>query len=136
MQAGVGAGFYDHNVKVTTRSEALDGEPMDPAHFTGPASSHPLHVTLDPNPVRVSVVRFEAGTRNHWHRHEDGQVLHVVEGEGFVQLHGEPPQRIRPGDTVSTASGEVHCHGAGPDGPMAHVAVSIGDTTWLEPGEN
>ncbi|HKA12499.1 MAG TPA: cupin domain-containing protein [Candidatus Dormibacteraeota bacterium] len=136
MQAADAGGSYDHAVKVTTQTEALDGEPMDPAHFTGPASSHPLHVTLDPHPVRVSVVRFEPGTRNHWHRHGGGQVLHVVEGEGFVQLHGEPAQRIRTGDTVSTAPGEVHCHGAGPGGPMAHVAVSIGDTTWLEPGEN
>jgi len=93
-------------------------------------------VTLDPHPVRVSVVRFEPGTRNHWHRHGGGQVLHVVEGEGFVQLHGEPAQRIRTGDTVSTTPGEVHRHGAGPEGPMAHVAVSIGDTTWLERSEN
>jgi quercetin dioxygenase-like cupin family protein len=122
-------------VKVTTRTEALDGQPMDPSHFNGPASSHPLHQTLEPNPVRVSVVRFEAGTRNHWHRHGGGQVLHVVEGEGYVQQRGEPPQRIRPGDTVSTAPGEEHWHGAGPQSSMAHVAVSIGDITWLESSE-
>ncbi len=122
-------------MKVTTRTEALDGQPMDPSHFSGPASSHPLHQTLEPNPVRVSVVRFEAGTRNHWHRHGGGQVLHVVEGEGYVQKRGEPPLRIRPGDTVSTAPGEEHWHGAGPQSPMAHVAVSIGDITWLESSE-
>jgi quercetin dioxygenase-like cupin family protein len=122
-------------VKVTTRTEALDGEPMDPAHFTGPASSHPLHVILDPNPVRVSVVRFGAGARNHWHRHGGGQVLHVVEGEGYVQRRGEPPRLIRLGDTVSTAPGEEHWHGAAPEGPMAHIAVSIGDTIWVESPE-
>lgn len=105
---------------------------MDDAHFTGPASSHPLHATTDPNPVRVGVVRFEAGTRNHWHRHGGGQVLHVVEGAGYVQARGEPARRIETGDSVSTAPGEEHWHGAGPDGPMAHIAVSIGDITWLE----
>jgi quercetin dioxygenase-like cupin family protein len=122
-------------VKVTTRTEALDGQPMDPAHFTGAASSHPLHVTLDPNPIRVSVVRFEAGARNHWHQHAGGQVLHVVEGEGYVQPRGEPAQLIRTGDTVSAAPGEEHWHGAGPRGPMAHIAVSIGEITWLESTE-
>ena len=122
-------------MKVTTRTEALDGQPMDPSHFSGPASSHPLHQTLEPHPVRVSVVRFEAGTRNHWHRHGGGQVLHVVDGEGYVQKRGEPPQRIRAGDTVSTAPGEEHWHGAGPQSSMAHVAVSIGDITWLESSE-
>ena len=105
---------------------------MDPTHFTGPAHSHPLHITLQPNPVRVSVVRFQAGTRNHWHHHGGGQLLHVVDGEGYVQSRGGPPRRISAGDSVSAAPGEEHWHGAGPDGPMAHVAVTIGETTWLE----
>ncbi len=126
---------YDRPVKITTRTEALTGEPMDPSHFTGPSSSHPLHSTVEPNPVRVSVVHFRPGTRNHWHRHDGGQVLHVLDGEGYVQARGEVAQRIRAGDTVSTAPGEEHWHGAGSDLPMSHVAVSIGDITWLEPSE-
>jgi quercetin dioxygenase-like cupin family protein len=119
-------------VKITTHSEAMNGESMDPAHFTGPSSSHPLHTTPQPEPVRVSVVHFQPGTRNHWHRHGGGQVLHVVDGEGYVQARGEPARLIKVGDTVSTAAGEEHWHGAGPDGPMSHIAVSIGDITWLE----
>lgn len=119
-------------MKITSHADSLDGQPMDDAHFTGPASSHPLHASTDPNPVRVSVVRFETGTRNHWHRHAGGQVLHVVEGAGYVQARGEAARRIETGDTVSTAPGEEHWHGAGPEGPMAHIAVSIGDITWLE----
>jgi len=119
-------------VKITTHSEAMTGEPMDPAHFTGPSSSHPLHTNTDPEPVRVSVVHFQAGTRNHWHRHDGGQVLHVVDGEGYVQARGETARLIRAGDTVATGAGEEHWHGAGPDGPMSHIAISIGDITWLE----
>ncbi|HEY4026974.1 MAG TPA: cupin domain-containing protein [Candidatus Dormibacteraeota bacterium] len=123
-------------MNITTRTDALaeaaNGEPMDPDHFTGPASSRPLHSTLEPHPVRVSVVHFRPGTRNHWHRHAGGQVLHVVEGEGYAQSRGEAAMRIRTGDTVSAAPGEEHWHGAGPDAAFAHVAVTIGDTTWLE----
>lgn len=106
---------------------------MEQTHFTGPAYSHPLHETLEPNPVRVSVVRFDTGSRNHWHRHSGGQFLHVVEGEGFVQSRGEPARRIGAGDSVSVAPGEEHWHGAGDGGPMAHLAVTIGEITWLEP---
>ena len=122
-------------MKITTRTEALTGEPMDTAHFSGPASSHALHSTPEPSPVRVSVVHFEAGTRNHWHRHGGGQVLHVVDGEGYVQSRGEAARPIRSGDTVSAAPGEEHWHGAGPHSSMAHIAVSIGDITWLEPSD-
>ena len=105
---------------------------MDPDHFTGPSSSHPLHAAIDPEPVRVSVVHFQAGTRNHWHRHGGGQVLHVVDGEGYVQARGESARLVRSGDTVTTGAGEEHWHGAGPDRPMSHIAISIGDITWLE----
>jgi quercetin dioxygenase-like cupin family protein len=119
-------------VNITTRTEALTGEPMDPANFTGPATAHPVHSAPEPTPVRVGVVHFHAGTRNHWHRHSGGQVLHVVDGEGYVQTRGEAARRIRTGDTVAAAPGEEHWHGAGPDASMAHVAVSMGDITWLE----
>jgi quercetin dioxygenase-like cupin family protein len=119
-------------MRVTPLDDALRGEPMDPEHFTGPASSRPLHATPEANPVRVSVVRFQAGTRNHWHAHSGGQLLHVVEGEGYVQARGGPLQRLRAGDSVSTAPGEEHWHGAGRGSPMAHIAVTIGDITWKE----
>jgi quercetin dioxygenase-like cupin family protein len=122
-------------VKITTRSEALTGEPMDSSHFTGPVTSHPLHTGLEPHAVRVGVVHFHPGIRNHWHRHDGGQVLHVLDGEGYVQSRGEDARRIAAGDTVSAAPGEEHWHGAGPDHAMSHVAVSIGETTWLEPSE-
>ncbi len=101
--------------------------------FTGPANQRTFHVQAEPEPVRVSFVRFEPGTTTHWHTHAGGQVLHVVEGEGLVQSWGEDVIHLREGDTVSAAAGEKHWHGAGKDGPMAHLAVTIGPVTWLEP---
>jgi len=122
-------------MNVTTRDESRQGQPADASHFTGPASTRPLHRTQEPNPVSVSLVRFETGVRNHWHRHAGGQLLHVVEGEGWVQGRSEPQRRVRAGDSISTAPGEEHWHGAGDEGPMAHIAVSIGEITWLEPSD-
>ena len=122
-------------MNITSRDDALTGEPMDSSHFNGPVTSHPLHTSEEPHPVRVSVVHFQPGIRNHWHHHAGGQVLHVVDGEGYVQSRGEEVRLIRTGDTVSAAPGEQHWHGAGPDAAMSHVAVSIGETTWLEPSE-
>ena len=122
-------------MKITTKADALTGEPMDSTNFNGPVTSHPLHTPSEAHLVRVGVVHFPAGTRNHWHRHNGGQVLHVVDGEGYVQSRGEEKRRIGAGDTVSAQPGEEHWHGAGPDSPMSHIAVSIGETTWLEPSE-
>lgn len=106
---------------------------MGAEHFSGGATGSALHRTDAPHPVSVSLVRFERGVQNHWHRHEGGQLLYVVEGEGWVQARGEAPIRLLPGDSVSIAAGEEHWHGASADSWLAHMAVSLGDIEWLEP---
>jgi quercetin dioxygenase-like cupin family protein len=121
-------------MNITPRLEALKGlKPMDPAHFTGKAGSRELiQASPQTRTTFAAVVRFEAGARNHWHSHAGGQLLHVIEGEGWVQSRGQDPQHIRLEDTVTADPGEEHWHGAGSQGPMAHLAVAIGETRWLE----
>jgi quercetin dioxygenase-like cupin family protein len=122
-------------VKITHLADIFEDQPVQREHFTGPVISHPLHRTTEPHPVSVSLIRFPAGSRNHWHHHAGGQLLHVVEGEGWVQSRGEAAQRIRTGDSVSAAPGEQHWHGAHESGAMAHIAVSVGETTFLDPSD-
>jgi len=121
-------------MKITTRSEAMQiQKPVDPAHFTGKAGLRDLiPASQSPLSMFAAVVRFEAGTRNHWHSHQGGQILHVIEGEGWVQVRGQAPQRIRLEDTVMADPGEEHWHGAGSHEPMVHIAVAAGETRWLE----
>jgi quercetin dioxygenase-like cupin family protein len=118
--------------KYTTEEATRPAPQIEPHHFTG----LPLLKGDMPRQLNVTMVRFETGVRNHWHRHTGGQVLHVVEGEGYVQARGGAVQRIRPGDTVSIEPDEVHWHGAAEGGPMAHLAVNGGETLWLEPTED
>src|ERR1700736_5424975 len=80
-------------MKITSPSEALTAlTPMDPTHFTGNAGSREL-IQASPQTLSTfaAVVRFEAGARNHWHSHAGGQLLHVIEGEGWVQSRGHAP---------------------------------------------
>jgi len=82
--------------------------------------------------TEVRVVLFTPGARSAWHRHPGGQVLHVTEGQGLVQSRGGEREEIRVGDTVSSAPGEWHWHGAAPGAFMVHLAVSDGATDWAE----
>jgi quercetin dioxygenase-like cupin family protein len=101
------------------------------ATFTGAVWLDPVLPATDG--TMVNNVFFTPGARTHWHRHEAGQVLYVVAGSGLVCASGGEPQRLRAGDTVWTAPGEMHWHGASPDGFLLHLAVSLGTTEWHEP---
>ena len=83
----------------------------------------------EPSRVRVSMVRFAPGARNAWHAHAVGQTVHVTEGVGRMQARGRDPLAIRAGDTVYTAPGEWHWHGAASDHFMTHLAI------WEAPAE-
>jgi quercetin dioxygenase-like cupin family protein len=97
--------------------------------FTGDAWIDRIAHGEGPSRIRVNVVRFAPGARNAWHRHALGQTLHVTEGIGLVQSRGGDVTAIRPGDTIYTAPGEWHWHGAAPDHFMTHLAM------WESPGD-
>jgi quercetin dioxygenase-like cupin family protein len=78
-------------------------------------------------------VRFQPGATTHWHSHSGGQVLHVVAGEGRAQDRDADVLALSPGDTVTAEAGQEHWHGAAPGSEMTHLAVTIGEVTWLEP---
>jgi len=96
-------------------------------------------VTVTPGepPVMMLKVIFAPGGRTNWHTHPQGQTLHVLEGEGRVQLRGHAPRRILPGDTVWIEPGEEHWHGAAPGRAMVHIAMQRMEggrsADWLEP---
>lgn len=77
-------------------------------------------------------VTFLPGARTYWHSHENGQVLEVKAGSGWVCDKGGVPQRIRVGDIVQCPAGTTHWHGADDGSMLTHLAVSLGKTTWLE----
>ena len=91
--------------------------------FVGDVWLDQIVIGLPPSRVRSSVVRFAPGARNAWHSHAVGQTLHVLDGRGRIQARGGDLLEIRPGDTIHTAPGEWHWHGAAPDHFMTHLTV-------------
>lgn len=98
--------------------------------FTGQVWGDPMLKPTDG--VVINTVYFAPAGRTHWHRHEGGQVIHVATGEGWVGQRGETAERVRAGDVVWTPPGEEHWHGASGEAFLVHVAVSLGETQWLD----
>jgi len=109
-----------------------DGQPVPgPADwFTGDVTISPIANGHGPHQFSLGNVRFSPGARTAWHSHSIAQTLHVTDGEGRVQARGADVVVVRPGDNVNFGGGEWHWHGAGPDQPMTHLALTEGETQW------
>ncbi len=110
----------------------LRAAPSDPATFTGAAQVARMPAVADDPAVNAYRVAFEPRARTAWHLHSGLQLLVVLSGRCRVQREGEPVRVAAAGDVVSIAAGERHWHGAGPDGPMVHLAINVESaTTWF-----
>ena len=98
--------------------------------FSGVVWGDPVMPTTDK--VTVNNVFFAPGGRTFWHAHEQGQILQVTSGSGFVCVDGGEPQAIRTGDVVWIGANERHWHGGSGHSFMVHTATSLGTTTWQE----
>ena len=109
------------------RAEGTLTEVRD-ATFVGTVHLDPIVPPQDG--ITINTVCFAPGAHTFWHSHENGQILQVTAGEGYVCTAGEEPQVIRTGDTVWVPAGERHWHGARPGTFMVHTATSLGTTRW------
>jgi quercetin dioxygenase-like cupin family protein len=106
--------------------------------FTGDVWVDVIHAGPQPDRARLNVVRFAPGSRSHWHSHRLGQTLHILEGIALLGSRDGMVIEARPGDTIFTAPGEEHWHGAAPGRFMAHLVLMEGDnasapqTIWGE----
>jgi quercetin dioxygenase-like cupin family protein len=117
-------------VRIAKAGSGSPSEERGPT-FTGRVWADPLLGAAEG--IMVNNVFFEPGSRTHWHRHEQAQVLYVIAGEGRVQDRDGDGGPLSTGDIVHIAAGEEHWHGAAPSSFLLHLAVSVGATDWLDP---
>jgi len=119
-----------------TRHGAQPSTPGPAESFTGDVTIQPLFGAEDTAPYTGAAVTFTAGARTAWHTHPGGQRLVVTDGVGRTQQWGGPVEEFRAGDVIWCPPGAKHWHGAGPDGPMTHLALTnVRDgqvVEWLE----
>lgn len=133
--------LFGCNSKTETKMEIQEifpkGQQLPKEWFTGNAFIHSLVAKDKNNEFSAGVVTFELGARTIWHTHPKGQVLIVLEGEGFYQEKGKLAQRIKKSDVVNIPENTEHWHGASPTSKMSHIAITNYkddvQVTWLQP---
>ena len=122
--------------KMETNAIFPKGEKLTNGYFTGDAYLKTLLARDKNNDFVMGSVSFEPGARTNWHTHPKGQVLIVIEGEGFYQQKGKPAQVIRKGDVVNIPENVEHWHGASAKSKMVHIAITHFkdevNVVWLE----
>lgn len=113
------------------------GEKLMNGYFTGDAFLQPLLPKDKNNEFALGCVTFEPGARTNWHSHPKGQVLIVIEGEGFYQEKGKSAQQIKKGDVVNIPENTEHWHGASAKSKFVHIAITNykgnENVVWLNP---
>jgi len=99
--------------------------------FTGDVWADPV-LANEKEGITINNVMFTPCARTHWHHHENGQVLKVTAGSGWICDKGGEPQRLNVGDIVWAPAGTVHWHGADEGSYLLHLAISHGKTTWYD----
>jgi quercetin dioxygenase-like cupin family protein len=84
----------------------------------------------------ATVLWFTAGSGTDWHSHENGQILYILQGNGFVETVSDGRCRLFAGDLLIAPPGEIHRHGAAPDSGMTQMTLSLGAMTMAgtQPG--
>lgn len=102
-----------------------------PPTSDGPAErfTGDVHVDLilgsdEPPLVSGGIVRFAPGAHTAWHVHARGQTLHILDGIAIVHSRDGETITAHPGQTVHTPGRQWHWHGATPNQPMTHLALS------------
>lgn len=113
------------------------GQPLPKDWFSGNAFITSLVTKDKNNDFSAGSVTFEPGARTNWHTHPRGQVLLVIEGNGFYQEKGKPAQTIKKGDVVIIPEIIEHWHGASAASKMVHIAITNFkddvQVNWLQP---
>ncbi len=104
-------------------------------YFTG--QSYLAELSADKS-FPVHNVTFAHGAHTYWHIHHNTcQVLVAEAGRGYLQIWGEEPRLLLPGQTATVPAGVKHWHGSAPGTSFQHIALmKHGEgvrTEWLEP---
>ena len=113
------------------------GELGPATNFTGNAYNFGLVANDSIYNTVVGNVFFEKGARSNWHVHPSGQILIVLNGEGYHQMEGQPRQTMRKGDVIKCPARIKHWHGATENSSLTQMYIlpktENGIVTWLEP---
>ena len=109
------------------------GEKAQNIHHIGDAWLNFLSKADKDYNYNVVMATFSPNSTLDWHKHSTGQVLIVVEGEGYYQERGKDVIVLKKGDVIKSAKGVEHWHSSTPNSKVSYIAIYENEPTiWTE----
>jgi len=102
-------------------------------HYIGNAWLKRLIVADEDFDYNLTQATFQADSTLDWHKHSTGQVIIIVDGEGYYQEKGKEVIVLKKGDVIKCDKNIEHWHSSTPNKDVSYIAVyGNSETIWTE----
>ena len=102
-------------------------------HYIGNAWLKRLVVADEDFDYNLTLATFQSNSTLDWHKHSTGQVLIIIDGEGYYQEKGKEVIVLKKGDVIKCDKNIEHWHSSTPNKDVSYIAIyGNSETIWTE----
>ena len=102
-------------------------------HYIGNAWLKRLVVADEDFDYNLTQATFQSDSTLDWHKHSTGQVLIIVDGEGYYQEKGKDVIVLKKGDVIKCGKNIEHWHSSTPNKDVSYIAIyGNSETIWTK----
>ena len=106
---------------------------MANTHYIGNAWLKRLIVADEDFDYNLTQATFQSDSTLDWHKHSTGQVLIIIDGEGYYQEKGKEVIVLKKGDIIKCDKNVEHWHSSTPNKDVSYIAIyGNSETIWTE----
>lgn len=123
----------DYQLNSFTTMDLNPSKKAPNTHYIGSAWLKSLVRADQDFEYNLTLATFAADSTLDWHKHSTGQVLIIVEGEGYYQERGKEVVILKKGTVVKCNQNVEHWHSSTPNQLVSYIAIyGASETVWTE----
>tara|TARA_X000001036_G_C20518983_1_gene741314 strand:+ start:515 stop:985 length:471 start_codon:yes stop_codon:yes gene_type:complete len=123
----------NYNIKSFINQDLNIDKKAPNTHYIGNAWLKRLVIADKDFDYNVTQATFQADSTLDYHKHSTGQVLIIIDGEGYYQEKGKEVIILKKGDVIKCDKNVEHWHSSTPKKDVSYIAIyGNSETIWTE----
>ncbi|MDC1012561.1 cupin domain-containing protein [Flavobacteriaceae bacterium] len=123
----------NYNIKSFINQDLNINNKAPNTHYIGIAWLKRLIVADEDFDYNLTQATFQSDSTLDWHKHSTGQVLIIIDGEGYYQEKGKEVVILKKGDVIKCDKNVEHWHSSTPNKDVSYIAIyGNSETIWTE----